>query len=142
MANKYTAHPIPSKQYLESLYFNENMTQEEVGKELGVTQKVVFGWFKKLGIKSRVAKKRNQWRENNSSWKHNQATYAAYHYRVEAKRGKPSLCEVCETTKAKRFEWANINGKYEDTKDYVRMCKSCHARFDGNIYNIRKEAIL
>lgn len=120
-----------------SLY-EAGMTQVEVAEKLGTTQKVIWRAFKNANYKSRVAKKRNQYGENNDSWKGDNAGYAANHYRVEVKRGKPCYCEVCETAIAKRFEWANINGKYEDIYDYVRMCKSCHASFDGNINNIRK----
>ena len=37
MANKYTAMSIPSKEYLENLYFAEFKTQKEIGKILGTT---------------------------------------------------------------------------------------------------------
>jgi hypothetical protein len=63
MANKYTAHPIPPRQELEQLYAS-GLTQAQVGKHFGVTQKVIYSWFKKLGIKSRVPKNINQDREN------------------------------------------------------------------------------
>ena len=95
MANKYTALPTPPKKELEYLYHKKKMSQVEVGKNYRTTQKVVFSWFVKLGIKSRVPKKRNQIRENNSSWKGDKATYAAFHYRVESLRGKPMQCSVC-----------------------------------------------
>jgi hypothetical protein len=130
MPNKYTARPVPPKEELEKLYFDSFMTQEEIGKQYGTTQKVVYTWFKKLGIKSRIPYKRNQFGENNSSWAGNNATYAALHYRVEAKRGKPHFCEACGTMDSKRYEWANLTGKYEDIMDYSRMCVSCHRKYD------------
>jgi hypothetical protein len=122
--------------------YEAGLTQTEVAQKLGTTQKVIWRAFKNAGYESRVAKKRNQFGENNDSWRADKAGYAALHYRVEKTRGKPLCCEVCETTNAKRYEWANINGNYADIDDYVRMCKSCHASFDGNINNIRKGAIL
>lgn len=130
MANKYTAHPVPPKDKLEDLYFSHFMTQLEIGEYYGVTQKMVFEWFKKYGIKSRKAYKRNQNGSNNTQWKGKNATYAALHYRVSAHRGKPSKCDNCGTTKAKRFEWANISGDYDDVNDYIRLCASCHRTMD------------
>jgi hypothetical protein len=131
MANKYTALPIPTKLELETLYM-QNLTQSEIGERFGTTQKVVYSWFKKLGIKSRVPVKRNQIGENNSSWKGNKATYSALHHRVEVARGKPHYCSVCGTMDASVYEWANLTGKYEDVMDYARMCRKCHRKYDKN----------
>lgn len=130
MANRYTAQPIPPKSELEELYHAKNMTQFEIGIEYNTTQKVVYSWFKKLGIKSRIPKKRNQEGQNNSSWKGSKATYAAFHYRVEKQRGKPHFCNACGTMEASRYEWANLTGKYDDVMDYSRMCVSCHRKYD------------
>lgn len=110
--------------------YEGGMTQEEIGKKLGTTQKVIYMRLKKIGYKSRVAKKRNQFGVNNPCWKGNKATYAALHYRVEKIRGKPHICEQCGITTAKRYEWANMTGKYDDPKDYKRMCKKCHHKQD------------
>lgn len=131
MANRYTAFPIPAREEIESLY-NVGKTQAEVGEHFGVSQKVVYKWFQKLSIKSRVPVKRNQLGPNNDSWKGGNATYAAFHKRVEATRGKPMICSACGTQEAKRFEWCNLTGKYEDVNDYLRMCVSCHRKYDKN----------
>ena len=63
-------------------------------------------------------------------------TYGACHYKVRIIRGTPSKCEVCGTTVAKKFEWANMTGHYEDVNDYKRMCASCHDKHDEVIKNI------
>lgn len=135
MANRYNWKPPCSKEQMEKMY-NANMTQTEIAEKLGVTQKVIWHSMKKLGIKARVAKKRNQKKENNPNWKGNNVRYAMAHKRVENIRGKPKLCEVCGTTKAKRYEWANLTGNYTDLLDYQRMCKSCHAKHDKIINNL------
>ena len=31
---------------------------------------------------------------------------------------------------SKKYDWANLTGNYNDPKDYKRMCKSCHLRYD------------
>ena len=49
--------------------YDKGHTQTEIADALGVSQKVVWRFMKNHGIKARVAAKRNQIRENNSSWK-------------------------------------------------------------------------
>lgn len=52
---------------------------------------------------------------------------------VELHKGKPSLCEHCGTTEAKKFEWANISKKYKrELDDWIRLCTKCHRKFDGH----------
>ncbi len=138
MGNKYTFIPIVPKEILEKYYYEDLKSQTEIASILNVSQKVIFSWFKKLGIKSRVAAKRNQTGENNSSWKGNNATYSAFHYRVETQRGKPHYCSACGSMDANRFEWANLTRKYEDVNDYARMCIPCHRKYDKNRPNSSK----
>lgn len=137
MANKYTAKPAPPKEDLERLYYKDNKTQTEIAVVYGVTQKMVFGWFRRLGIKSRVAAKRNQRGQNNSSWKGDKATYAAYHYRVKSSRGKADHCEVCgRSDNQVKYDWANLSGRYDDIDDYMMMCRPCHFKRDGHRNNL------
>jgi len=132
MANKYTALPVPKKEDLEHLYHIMLMSQQEIGSKYNTTQKVVYSWFKKLGIKSRVAAKRNQQGKHNSSWKGDSVTYAAFHKRVESIRGKPNICTACGDMEKPVYEWCNLTGRYEDVNDYMRMCRSCHRQYDKN----------
>jgi hypothetical protein len=142
MANKYTALKIPPKEDLESLYFGDFRTQKEIGEVYGTTQKVVFSWFRKHNIKSRIPYKRDQRREKNSFWKGEKATYAAYHYRVKSIRGKACFCENCgEADPSIRYEWANMTGKYADINDYKSMCCSCHKIYDRIGQNFRIKRI-
>ena len=134
MANQYTAKPIPNG--VRELY-EGGATQTEIAERHGVSQKMVFGWFKKLGIKSRVAKKRNQWNENNTSWKGKDAGYASIHYWVEKRLGKANKCIYCGVSKTYRgsVEWANIGHKYErDLNQWVQLCRKHHRQMDkGNL---------
>lgn len=137
MANKYTAIKIPEKQDLEYLYNELFMSQKEVGKVYGTTQKVVFSWFKKLGIKYRVAYKRFQNGSYNDNWKGDKATYAALHYRVQSARGKANKCEECNRRDdGISYDWANQTGNYADIWDYKMMCRSCHYKLDGVFKNL------
>lgn len=85
--------------------------------------------MKNHGITARVAAKRDQSGDKNSSWRGDEATYAAYHKRVEAARGKPNRCERCGTKR--KCEWANLTGDYADVNDYERICRSCHRKMDN-----------
>jgi hypothetical protein len=49
--------------------YESGMTQAEIGKEIGVSQKVVWRFMKNNGIQARKAAKRDQTREKNSSWR-------------------------------------------------------------------------
>lgn len=138
MANKYTASQVPDG--LADLYL-EGMTQNEIAKHFKVTQKQVWCWMKRAGIKARVAAKRDQQGEKNAYWggKTGVVGYQAYHCRVIARRGQPVHCVDCGTTDhSKMYDWANLTGNYADVNDYKRLCRSCHSKFDNKIQNITR----
>jgi hypothetical protein len=63
------------------------------------------------------------------NWMGDAVSYAGIHAWVYNNFDKPSLCNRCGTTKAKRFEWHNVSGKYKrDKKDWERLCSLCHCR--------------
>jgi len=69
--------------------------------------------------------------ERNVNWKGEEASLVAKHAWIKVRAGRPNYCEKCKTTTAKKFEWANISGKYKrDVTDYLRLCSSCHLKFD------------
>jgi len=75
--------------------------------------------------------------ELNGNWKGDKVGYGALHDWLVLRLGKPRLCKVCCTTKAKKFEWANISGKYlRDVTDWIRLCTSCHRKKDGHGYKM------
>lgn len=71
--------------------------------------------------------------EKHPNWKGDNVGYNALHSWIQKKLGKPSKCDKCKTIKAKRFEWANISGKYmRDLNDWKRLCAKCHANEHKN----------
>lgn len=59
--------------------------------------------------------------------------YRGLHNWVERELGKPSVCDHCGTTSAKRYHWANASGGYlKDLSDWIRLCVSCHWLYDHN----------
>lgn len=120
-----------------SLY-QSGVTQTELAEYFGVTQKVIWGFMQRHGIKSRKAAKRNQWGSRNHMWKGDDASYKAMHQRLTKRFGQPQRCEVCGTTdKRRRYDWASLSGQYQDMGDYRRMCRSCHWKYDKIILNIK-----
>ena len=90
---------------------------------------------KKTGIVPRTAYRKGDKRitgKNNSRWAGDCIGYQGRHYWLYDNFGKPSFCEICGTQKARRFEWANISGRYlKDRGDWLRTCASCHRKLDG-----------
>lgn len=70
--------------------------------------------------------------DKNSNYRGNNIKYQALHDWIANVHGKPKKCEKCKTTKAKRYEWSNISGKYKrNVSDWQRLCASCHRKYDG-----------
>lgn len=69
----------------------------------------------------------------NMEWKGNNVGYDGLHRWVKRYLGKPQECEHCNTTTAKKYEWANKSGLYlRDLTDWLRLCVSCHRKYDGH----------
>jgi len=64
-------------------------------------------------------------------WKGNKIGYQGVHQWLRRNYGQPKECEWCNGKNAKRFEWANIYHSFKrDRADYIRLCKSCHSKYD------------
>ena len=69
--------------------------------------------------------------EKNPMWKGEDVGYKGLHSWVTKKLGNPSFCEICKSTKKKKYEWANTNHLYQrNLKDWKRLCCGCHQNFD------------
>lgn len=107
-------------------------TMREVADLAGTTVKVLQRLMPQNGIARRAAVKREQGGSQNHMWRGADASYQAFHLRVEVARGKPSYCTCCGTDDpSRKYEWANLMGHYEDVDDYARFCTVCHRRFDA-----------
>ena len=57
--------------------------------------------------------------------------YSTLHRWVRHHLGTPKRCDFCKRTEATRFHWANKSQQYrEDLSDWLRLCPSCHKRYD------------
>lgn len=66
-------------------------------------------------------------------WKGAKAGYKAMHLWVIKWKGRPQECEMCGTTQATKYEWANVDHTYKRIlEDYIRMCSPCHGKYDSS----------
>ncbi len=106
----------------------------DIAKELGINFNSVKSKAQRLGLRTGHRNNSRDMRGSNGpGWKGNNASYAAYHYRVGKNRGTPNKCEICGCDdKDIYYDWANLTGNFEDINDYKRMCRSCHKKYDDN----------
>ena len=121
-----------SKDELIKLY-ESGLAQTQIAVRLGVHNGTISKWMISYGI--RIGQGINRHRKvgpENGLWKGPSASYSAFHKRVQSVRGRPRLCERCQTTTAKKYEWASLSLNYADPFDYQRLCTSCHRFKDGH----------
>lgn len=112
------------------LYLN-GATIAEVNEKIGPGFKAEIIIRRYVGARRAVP--RDQSGAKNPLWKGADAGCQALHLRVAAARGTPNYCACCDATDSGlRYEWANLSGRYEDIRDYARMCVSCHRLLDAN----------
>lgn len=128
---------LPERQYSAELVervrelYAGGMSMIEVASATGTSTKVLHRLMPRAGIARRPAIKREQRGPANSNWTGIEAGYNTMHRRVEALRGKPQRCELCDQAEG-IFDWANVSGRYSDSDDYARLCRSCHIAYDTN----------
>jgi hypothetical protein len=61
------------------------------------------------------------------------ADYSAIHYRVRRERGRAAgyPCALADETCKGVMQWACISQEYIDVDDFMPLCRSHHARWDG-----------
>lgn len=81
-------------------------------------------WYKNLRL--------NIKREAESpNWKGNKVGKDALHGWVIRHLGRPMKCEHCQSTEAKKYEWANKSQEYKrELDDWIRLCTKCHWAYD------------
>ncbi|MFA5261424.1 MAG: hypothetical protein WC450_09370 [Candidatus Omnitrophota bacterium] len=130
--------PIPKKDELIKFYEKEKKSTWEIARVYNVSQMQIRRWLIRMEIRPRSyaeASKitRNGFKEGNKhpNWKGNNVSYQALHTWVTRHKGSPQRCEDCGTTEPRKYEWANISGKYKrDLNDWKRLCTKCHRKFD------------
>lgn len=83
-------------------------------------------------------------------WRGEEVGYEALHAWIYRKLGKPKQCENSQCRyprkdsdgrlmkNPKRYEWANIDGKYtRNLSKYKSLCPSCHRKYDMGLLTIK-----
>lgn len=87
-------------------------------------------WMSKEGRKRISQFMSNLTGEKAHSWKGNNIGYTQLHNWVRKSLGNPQKCEHCGKIEGK-FHWANKSRKYlRDLNDWIRLCISCHSKYD------------
>lgn len=121
----------------KSLEFRKNISERMKGKQYTLGIKQSEEWKDKI----KKALKGKNIGEKHWSWKGEFAGPHQMHRWVETIKGKPSKCEHCGTTDSRRYEWANKNHSYlRKEEDYMRLCKSCHMKYDIKNNNYKNYA--
>lgn len=105
--------------------YSNGVNHREIAELMGLKRATVRRRLKEAGVV-----KRSWTGESSHSWKGKDVSYSAFHIRINKIRGRPKRCSHCGTEKKRKFEWANISGKYHDVNDYIRLCVPCHREFD------------
>lgn len=124
---------------LKLLYLEELRGSWAIAKEFKVSQRLVMTWLKRYGVPIRTLSQAaklslNGFKEGekHSGWRGDAVGYNALHAWVRRYKGTPQKCEKCGTEEPKRYEWANISGRYlRDVDDWKRLCPSCHRKMDA-----------
>lgn len=89
--------------------------------------------------KAIIAREHLKWGKDETKhprWKAGNVGRVALHHWVEKHLGKPNKCEFCGLDDpSRRYNWANKSRKYfRDLGDWIRLCHSCHSKYDGSGY--------
>lgn len=110
---------------------NEKLAKTRTGMFLGNTFGRGYKHTAEAKVKMSLAKK-GKTRERANKWQGNNVTKGAKHLWIKRHYGKADHCENNTLHKSKRYEWANISGKYlREVTDYRQLCTSCHRKYDN-----------
>lgn len=122
--------PMLGKKHTEDskLRMSENSPRYWLGKK--------FNDSHILGLKTNHADFNDELSPN---WKGNAAGRVTLHQWVAKHKGRPKKCEHCGRNDLKYYDWANIDHTYRRVlSDYIRLCRSCHRRYDIKFNGYKK----
>lgn len=147
---------MPTKQELVKKYIKNKSSTWKLAEEYSVSQTTIIRWLIKLNIPRRSYKEnktpvlrgsKHNWGDKISKsmigntnskigkdhwkWSGDNIGYRGVHNWIQKHYGNPEYCEHCKKSSKKRYEWANISGKYlRNPIDWLRLCTSCHKKYD------------
>lgn len=128
----------PSKEDMEEMYWNREMSQKEIAREIGVSATTIFDWICSYNIALRTLSEIRSG-ENNGNW-HGGISSEPYCYKFnnifkEAVRGRYNYtCQLCGSDQnGRKLDVHHIHyDKSNCYPDVVALCRSCHGEVNGN----------
>lgn len=90
---------------------------------------------KRLSLETRSKMSKSRKGVKHFAWKGDAASYSSNHMWVRSSLPKTDTCSNCGKSGlyGHKIHWANVDHKYRRVlEDYVRLCVSCHRRYDYN----------
>lgn len=122
---------------------------EEHKKKIGDAQRGEKGYWYGKKLKASTKRKlsianKNGRGEENTNWRGDDITVGGIHLWLNREYGGPKRCDNKDCkypqSKTKCWDWALIH-EYEYKRDrshFLRLCRSCHVKYDRNIIDIIK----
>lgn len=128
-------HSEKTKDKLRQANLGKKHTEETKMKISEANKGKKFTKKRKKRISDALRNKKYPERQEKNSihWKGNNVGYGGLHYWVYKWLGKPDTCEHCGKIglSGKQIHWANKSGNYlRDKNDWIRLCVSCHKKYD------------
>lgn len=143
-------HSVKAKQKMSEAHLGVKRKPftEEHKQKIREAQKGEKGyWFGKKHTeetKQKMSENSGQrFGEDNSNWKGDSIKIVSMHAWLEREFGKPQRCDNKDCSypqnEVKRWDWALLHEcEYERKREnFVRLCRSCHIRYDKKFVEIR-----
>lgn len=122
---------MPKGVYVRSKNINRKPTSEETKRKIGLANR----GRKPAQYVVEMNRKRllGKYGSESIRWGGMKANYCTKHSWIRKHYGKATRCsnKYCPYKNPKRYEWANVSGKYlREVEDYIQLCPSCHRRMD------------
>ena len=125
---------ILSKEELQQMYWNEEMTQKEIGESVGVSRSTIDNWMKKYGIESRIKSKRGGWIDGRSFKPY--CNKFNNEFKEAVRERDDYTCQLCGCEQLLGGQKLDVHHIHYDKAncypDVVVLCRSCNTNVNGD----------
>ena len=114
-------------------YKHSNETKAKIGKANSIARRGI-----KLSNETKIKIGNSLRGEKHWKWKGDNVGKTALHVWLRRRLGSPKKCEHCNSDglTGNKIHWANKSHEYKrDINDWIRLCVSCHRKYDGSNLN-------
>lgn len=130
----------PSKDWLEKMYSDKEMSQLEIANEIDVSQPTILKWMRLYEIKSRTRSETHTG-ENNWMWKGG-ISFEPYcekfnnEFKESVRKRDDYTCQLCKCTQEPHGKKLSVHHIHYDKSDcwpdVVALCRSCNTKVNSN----------